>query len=150
MAANDGWFFFFLSSFLNLPWLVGMRHRIPARAREGICSSSVLQAQNQILFMEFNPLCWLAALDRLARKWWGERYWRKRQVERGEDRARHPCVLGAQGVCSAFVLVLFAASWGGKNTDGGVDGLWEPRCTMCWLVVRPHGGVKRPRCTEVG
>lgn len=83
MAASDGWVFFFLSSFLNLPWLVGLRHRIPARAREGICSSSVLQAQNKILFMEFNPLCWLAALERLARKWWGERYWRKRQVELG-------------------------------------------------------------------
>lgn len=58
--------FFFLSSFLNLPWLVGLRHRIPARAGEGICSSCVLQAQNQILFMEFNPLCWLAGLECLA------------------------------------------------------------------------------------
>lgn len=63
--------FFFFSSFLNLPWLVGLRHRIPARAREGICSSCVLQAQNQILFVEFNPLCWL---ERLARKRCRERY----------------------------------------------------------------------------
>lgn len=50
--------FCFLSSFPNLPWLVGLRHGIPARAGEGICSSSVLQAQNQILFVEFNPLGW--------------------------------------------------------------------------------------------
>lgn len=49
--------FFFLFSFLNLPWLVDLSRRLPIQAREGICSSSVLQAQKQILFMELSPLC---------------------------------------------------------------------------------------------
>lgn len=147
--------FFFLSFSLNLPWLVGLRHRILASAWEGICSSSVLQAEKQILFTEFNPLCMLAGLGCLARRWWG-RDCRKRaglKHQRGGWGAASRA-LGGPGVQRSLILVLPAAprvlGWEGpiqRHPWGHgevVALLQELTCS------RSPGWVKQPRCWWLG
>lgn len=121
--------FFFLSFSLNLPWLVGLRHRILASAREGICSSSVLQAEKQILFTDFNPLCMLAGLGRLARRWWGRDSAGKGLAlnTRGEDGEQRPEPSVAQwcSVASWWSCLQLPGSWAGKGPSRGIHGAME-------------------------